>query len=106
MTPEFQAEENPSRVRLAEAAALAPRNPFYTEAFVQSMAAAGYRPWLMSLKSGARLLAAGIGLMKTGRLNRSLEFTSLPVPEAPDQFWQQTLRFCRDRRISYLEVNS
>src|SRR5687767_8267165 len=100
MTPEFHAEENPSSVLLGEAGALAPTNPFFTQAFVQSMAALGYRPWLMSLRNGSRLLAAGIGLMKSGRLNRSLEFTSLPIPEASDLFWENTLRFCRDVRVS------
>jgi ribosomal protein S18 acetylase RimI-like enzyme len=106
MTPEFHVEENPSSVLLGEAGALAPTNPFFTQAFVQSMAALGYRPWLMSLRNGSRLLAAGLGLMKSGRLNRSLEFTSLPIPEASDLFWEKTLCFCRDLRVSYLEVNS
>lgn len=106
MTPEFHAEESPSSVLMGEAGALAPTNPFLTQAFVQSMAALGYRPWLMSLRNGSRLLSAGVGLMKSGRLNRSLEFTSLPVPEASDLFWKEALRFCRELRISYLEVNS
>jgi RimJ/RimL family protein N-acetyltransferase len=106
MTPEFHADDNPSSVLLAEAEALDPTNPFCTAAFVHSMAALGYRPWLISLRSGTRLLAVGVGLMKSGRLNRSLEFTSLPVPEAADLFWEKTLRFCRDLRVSYLEINS
>jgi hypothetical protein len=106
MTPEFHAEENPSSVLLGEAGALAPTNPFFTQAFVHSMAALGYRPWLMSLRNRTRLVAVGVGLMKSGRLNRSLEFTSLPIPAASDLFWDNTLRFCRDLRVSYLEVNS
>ena len=106
MTAEFHAEENPSNGLLDEACALAPTNPFFSQAFVHAMAALGYRPWLLSLRNGSRLLAVGVGLMKSGRLNRSLEFTSLPVPDAPELFWERTVRFCRDLRVSYLEVNS
>jgi len=106
MNPEFHAEENPSKALLSEAAALAPSNPFYTISFVDSMRTLGYRPWLLTLRSAHRLSAVAIGLMKSGRLNRSLEFMSLPVPDAPDVFWEKTVGFCRSQRISSLEVNS
>jgi hypothetical protein len=35
MIPEFRADENPSSALLAEASALAPANPFYTQPYVE-----------------------------------------------------------------------
>jgi RimJ/RimL family protein N-acetyltransferase len=106
MTLEFRADEHPSIALVAEVSALAPTNPFYTQPYLESMRALGYQPWLLSLRNGPGLVAAGVGLMKSGRLNRSLEFTSLPVPQGSDLFWERAIRFCRGARVSYLEVNS
>lgn len=106
MAVRFLAVPDPAPSLVANAASLAPHNPFITAAFVASRRSLGERPWLIGLENDAQLVSACSAFMRTGYLNRSLEIPSLP--EIPDSnvFWAGVLQFCSRNRVSELWINS
>ena len=102
----FCAEPDPPGESCALLAALAPENPFHTYAYVEAMESLGYQPWLLSQCEEGRVLSACMAFMKSGRLNRSLEITSLPCLPDSHLFWEGLLRFSHEVGISHLVVDS
>lgn len=106
MAVEFHAARNPSEELCAEVAALDPANPFYTAQFVEAMRLLKSEPWVLSLRRDGRLISACTAFMKSGRLSRSLEITSLPTLPHGDAFWGGLLEFCRKSKVTHLVVSS
>lgn len=106
MAVRFLAVPNPAPSLLADAASLAPHNPFITASFVASRRSLGERPWLLGLEEDARLVSGCAAFMRVGYLNRSLDITSLPEIPHSDAFWGGLLQFCGGSRISELWINS
>lgn len=95
----------PSRSQVADLAALAPENPFVTEAYSEFRRAGGDRVWALSLTEESPLSGC-LAFERSGRLNRTLEVTSLPQLRDPEIFWRGLLAFCRRRRVTQLDVES
>jgi len=103
----FQAERDPRTDLLAEVAALAPENPFYTAAYAAAMGMSGEQPWVLALRDGDQWISACTGFLKRGRLSRWMEILSLPVlGENASTFWEGLLGFCRRSGITHLNVNT
>jgi lipid II:glycine glycyltransferase (peptidoglycan interpeptide bridge formation enzyme) len=101
----FQADMEASSESLEKLARLSPANPFYTSAYCEAMRALGYDPVLLSCSEG-ELEVSCSAFIKSGRLNRSLEITSMPQLPAATEFWQGLLNFCHEAKVSILEVNT
>jgi hypothetical protein len=106
MTVEFHAERRPDETLLAEVAALAPDNPFHSPAYAEAMRALGSQVVILSLRKDGALVSACPAFTRSGRLNRSLEITSLPALADEGVFWEGLQNFCRQDGVTLLEVNS
>ena len=106
MPVEFRVVREPSRDLLAQISAMTPENPFYTSAYVNSLRLSGVTPFALILESGNHLLSACTAFLRTGRLNTTLEITSLPSLPAKSIFWTGLVEFCRASDISILEINT
>ena len=114
---------------LGEVAALTPHNPFYASGYVAARAALGAEAWLIGMRSNGhsvrdtsdcdssvhreslhrnngRWSVGCPAFLTSGRLNRSLEIPSWPSGEGVDVFWEGLLSFCREQRVSRLDLNS
>ncbi len=101
----FFAERKVSPYVCDKLAKLAPANPFATYAYFRAMHELGFEAWVIGQRDDQLLAGCG-AFFKTGRLNRSLEITSLSEPADPDAFWRDLMRFCRESHITVLEVDS
>lgn len=106
MPVRFCAEADPHRELCAALVSLAPANPFYTYAYTAAMRSMGFQPWVLALQDDQQVLSGCTAFLKSGRLNTSLEITSLPSLPDNDVFWRGLLGFCRDERITLLSVGS
>jgi RimJ/RimL family protein N-acetyltransferase len=106
MQLEFYVDLEADSVLLAKVASLTPDNPFYTEAYVEAMRALGSQVVVLCLRQNGELLSACPALVRSGRLSKTLEITSLPVLSDPAVFWEGLREFCRKSRVTILEVNS
>ncbi|MCI0457523.1 MAG: GNAT family N-acetyltransferase [Gemmataceae bacterium] len=103
MSLTFHAECEPGDDLLRLVTALAPANPFCTPAYVRARQAQGKPVWVLGLRQGEELTWACPALLHAGRWSRSLEIESLPWDPDP-LFWEGLTRFCRARRVGFLEV--
>ena len=101
----FVALFEPSTSQVGDLAALAPENPFVTEAYAEFRRVCGDRVWAFSLNDESPVSGC-LAFERSGRLNRALEVTSLPQLPEPETFWRGLLEFCCQRRISQLDVES
>lgn len=106
MSIEFSADLHPSRELLQHAERSAPTDPFSAPAFAEAWQAMGHQPWILSLRRNAQVLCACPAYISNGRLNRTLEFMSLPALHDDEKFWVGVSRFSRERRVSHLKANS
>jgi hypothetical protein len=106
MTIRFSADSKPSQSVCDEMAASGPHNPFFTSSYLEARRALGWEPWVLSLRRDNRLLTACPAFMKTGRLTRWFEITSLPSLSDPDVFWTRLVEWCVGIKVTHLEVNS
>lgn len=106
MAVTFSAQAEPSATLCAEVSALAPANPFYTAAYLESRRALGQQPWMLCLSERARIRIACSAFMWAGRLHRTLEIPSLPPVDGGEGFWPELMEFCCRSRVSRLTVNS
>lgn len=84
----------------------APLNPFCGPGFFKAMRRLGSDPWIAGMMEGNRLTSAAGVFLKRGRLNSTLEITSLPAAANTDEFWLGLLRFSAAQRITQIEANS
>jgi RimJ/RimL family protein N-acetyltransferase len=106
MAVEFCAEVDPSNEVCRAVAALAPANPFYTPAYIGARRLMGSRIWILLLHEDSRLISGCPAFARSGYLNCSLEIPSWPSLPNGNVFAEGLLEFCRETRISSLEINS
>ncbi len=106
MPVEFRAVTEPSRDLFEQISALAPENPFYTSSYVESVRLSGVEPFALLLESDGKILSACTAFLKSGRLNRRLEITSLPALPEGTEFWKGLIDFCRASEISILQIET
>jgi ribosomal protein S18 acetylase RimI-like enzyme len=106
MQPEFYVDLEADSALLAKVASLTPDNPFYTEAYVETMRALGSQVVVLCLWQNDELLSACPALVRSGRLSKTLEITSLPALSDPAVFWEGLREFCRKSGVTILEVNT
>jgi hypothetical protein len=88
----------------ATIAALAPANPFYTNAYISYRRALGYEPYLLMVREQGKLIAGCTAFCRSGRLSRSLEITSLPYLNDRESFWTGLWGFCSQIGVTQLVV--
>ncbi len=92
---------------IEELSALLPANPFATPGFFDSRRQVGYSVWVLGLRGGAGDLGCGCGaFLRAGRLSRTLEIASLPPVGADSPFWEGLRGFCREQRVTVLQLDS
>jgi hypothetical protein len=89
--------------RLAEHA---PQNPFCSPGFFKAMQHLGSDPWIAGMRKGDQLLSAAGVFLRRGRLNSTLEITSLPTAAGNEEFWCGLFRFSAEHGITQIEANS
>jgi ribosomal protein S18 acetylase RimI-like enzyme len=93
--------------RIAELNAHLPVIPFATESFFESKQQVGYESWVLGLADGAGRLERGCGaFLKRGKLDCILEIVSLPAVDAQSSFWEGLRTFCRQQRITQLQLGT
>jgi hypothetical protein len=102
----FLAVPEPAPVLLAEAASLAPANPFATAAYIASRRRLREQLWALCVEEDGRLVSACVAFGRSGYLNRSVEIPSLPELPHAESFWRGLHQFCGQHRVSQLQVNS
>lgn len=88
------------------AATMAPANPFVTAGYLAAQAALGFTCWGMGIEEKDGPTTITFGFLKRGRLNASLEITSMPPVDTGSPFWRGLHEFCRIHRVTRLTVNS
>ena len=84
-----------------------PDNPFASTAYADSRRRVGYTTWLLALRGPNGTLTLGcLGLLTTGRLNRTLEIPSLPLLRSDSTFWVGLREFCRARGVTSLALDT
>ena len=109
MIPSFQAESGPTADACRWLEEGSTTNPFATGSYLSAMELQGYQPWILSVWQKDRPLAGCGASMKSGRLNKWLQIDSLPTFERQEEeraFWSGLERFCKDHRVSFLQLNS
>jgi hypothetical protein len=107
MLLEFFTTEQPTRAHFEQLERLAPCNPFCTDAYANARSSLGTTPVIIGLQSGASISAGCVGFVQRGRLNTALEIVSFSdTLSAETQFWHGFLRFCKQLKITSLEVNT
>jgi len=84
----------------------APRNPFCSPGFFKAMRRSGSDPWIAGMRKEDQLLSAAGVFLRRGRLNSTLEITSLPTAAGNEEFWCGLFRFSAERGITQIEANS
>ncbi len=106
MAAEFHATRAFSDDLCNQISSFEPFNPFRTAAYVETMKALGTEPWLLYETEQGRIICGCFGFVRSGRLNKLLEIPSV-LPAGPGAvFWTGLLHFCRQERISQLNVES
>lgn len=85
---------------------LAEDNPFSTPAYLEVRKVLGAKPCALYLQAGGSIVSGCFGFLSIGRMNARMEITSLPVLADAERFWQGLFQFCRDQRITVLNVHT
>ena len=92
---------------LGELGAAQPDNPFATPAYADSRRRVGYAIRVLALRGAHDGLATGcLGLLTTGRLNRTLEIPSLPALAVDSAFWSGLRELCRTEGVTTLALDT
>lgn len=82
-----------------------PASPFATCAYFESMDEVGCTVWILGLEDDTGGLVSGcLAGLRSGKLHRTLEIPSLPCVDEDSAFWAGLCEFCRDRRVTKLEL--
>lgn len=109
MIPSFQAESSPTADACRWLEEGSSTNPFATGPYLSAMELQGYEPWILSVRQKDRPLVGCGASMKSGKLNKWLQIDSLPAFERQEEqraFWSGLEDFCKDHRVSFLQLNS
>ncbi len=89
---------------LERGAATDPDNPFLIGSYMRAQRALGFDAWLLGVEQVSTMQAASLGMIKSGRIRRSLTINSLPELPADSPFWKGIEDFCAERGITDLEL--
>jgi hypothetical protein len=93
--------------QLGELGAAQRDNPFATPAYAESRRRVGYAIWVLAVRGDDGALATGcLGLLTTGRLNRTLEIPSVPALGADSPFWSGLRELCRAQGVTTLALDT
>src|ERR1044071_7638475 len=106
MTPHFAAVVDPQSRVLETIAASHAANPFYSASYIAARKAVGHIPCLLGIESAERIEEGCIGFLYGNSLFRILEIMSIANFSRPSIFWDGLRRFCRQRRVWDLFVNT
>jgi hypothetical protein len=81
-------------------------NPFLDPAYLRAQLALGIECRLFVVESGGRIQAAALGLIRRGRIRTSLDVPSTPGVDVESVFWGGLDAFCRDERVTDLEIST
>jgi hypothetical protein len=82
------------------------RNPFLTGAYMRAQRALGIDCWLFGIEDADTIKAASLGLLRRGRILRSVDIPSAPALAANSMFWSGLDTFCRDAGVTNLEIST
>lgn len=105
MTPSFFAGKADDFL-LDLAAATDPDNPFLVAPYMRAQRALGLDTWLLGEEISGTLRSAALGVMKSGRIRRSLTINSLPPIRVDSPFWRGLEDFCDAHGITDLELST
>ena len=91
---------------VSDASRIDPHNPFLDAGYLRTQQALGIECWLFGIESAGRLQAAALGLIRHGRIFRSLEIPSTPGVDVESVFWSGLDAFCRDEKVTNLELST
>jgi hypothetical protein len=106
MQQTFEAIVDPSPELYQAVTRLKPENPFCTLAYSTAQASMGVMNWLFVLRDGGGIVDACVGHLRTGRLCRTIEIESAPSVSADSSFWPYLFAWCKERRLSELQLGS
>ena len=106
MCSEFHATEELSDELCNQISSVEPLNPFRTFAYWQAMKELGARPALLYVSEQGRVTGGCFGLVRSGRMNTTMEIPSSPPASIDETFWSGLLNLCRKQRVSELIVES
>jgi hypothetical protein len=106
MIGELDVVADPGPAEFAAVEATSPANPFYTQAFAAAMSDTGSAPRVIRFRGFGGSVTC-VGFVRSGRLSRSLQLTSVPtLGSASAGFWASVLAYCTKARITELVVQS
>jgi len=107
MAGELDVVVDPGPADFSALEAAAPANPFYSRHFAAAMAETGNTPCILRLSDGAGALVGCVGFIRSGRLSRSLQITSVPrLGQANGAFWTGVKAYCARTGVTDLVVQS
>jgi hypothetical protein len=74
--------------------------------YARAQRALGLSCWLLGVSDSGTLNAAALGVVKSGRIRRTLDLPSSPVVAKESPFWSGLERLCRDLHVTDLEVST
>ena len=83
-----------------------PRNPYLVATYARAQQALGIDCWLFGIADAGVIQAAALGLLRRGRILRSVDIPSAPVVAADSPFWSGVDAFCRDAGITNVEIST
>jgi lipid II:glycine glycyltransferase (peptidoglycan interpeptide bridge formation enzyme) len=73
---------------------------------MRAQRALGTDCWLFGMEDAGAITAAALGLVRRGRILRSVDIPSAPDVDAGSTFWGGLDTFCRDEGITNLEIST
>jgi ribosomal protein S18 acetylase RimI-like enzyme len=84
-----------------------PANPFASCSYFESINETGSPVWVLGLTDHTGGILCGcLAHFESGRLHRTLEIPSLPSVGEDSLFWAGLREFCKDRRVTKLELGT
>jgi hypothetical protein len=82
------------------------RNPYLVAAYMRAQAAQGTECWLFGIEDRGAITAAALGLLRRGRILRSVDIPSAPNVAGNSIFWSGLDAFCRNEGVTNLEIST
>jgi hypothetical protein len=91
---------------MRDASDIDPHNPFLDAAYFRAQQALGVECRLLAVESAGRMRAAALGLIRRGRLFKSLDVPSTPGVDVESVFWSGLDAFCREGKVTNLQLST
>lgn len=90
-----------------ELSALLPANVFATTEYFAARELLRDKAWVLGMRDAGGQLLSGCGaFIRKGRINTSMEVTSLPRLGATDPFWAGLREFCSEQGVTLLDLGT